>query len=209
MNYLWQHFDKLITASLQHLYLVLIALICAIIIAFIIILLSLNKKKWMQRLIYFFSALYAIPSYATYVLLIPLTGLGTTSAIIALTLYSEYILLRHISTGINEIDPTIIEAAEAMGMTSYQIFFKVQLPLASRSIFNGVKLTLTTMINTAMIAATINAGGLGSILFDGLRMQDITIIFWGAFFSVILCLLTTAAINSLEKWTNHRMGLQS
>lgn len=206
MAYLFNNFDDLLESSLEHLNMVAISLALAVILAFVIIYLCLDSQKAFNRLTYFFSALYAIPSYASFALLIPITGLGTTSAVVVLTLYSEYILLRSFATGIREIDPVIIESAAAMGMTSRQIFFKVQLPLASKSIFSGIKLTLTTMINIAMIAATINAGGLGSILFDGLRTQDVTTILWGAIFSIILCIVCSLLIDVIEKWTTKNLN---
>lgn len=206
MAYLFNNFDDLLESSLEHLNMVAISLALAVILAFVIIYLCLDSQKAFNRLTYLFSALYAIPSYASFALLIPITGLGTTSAVVVLTLYSEYILLRSFATGIREIDPVIIESAAAMGMTSRQIFFKVQLPLASKSIFSGIKLTLTTMINIAMIAATINAGGLGSILFDGLRTQDVTTILWGAIFSIILCIVCSLLIDVIEKWTTKNLN---
>ena len=188
--------QKMIAAFFERIQLVFIALAIAFILAILIIFFFVQKDRWLGRLVYFFSALYSVPSFAMFALLIPLTGLGSTTAIIVLVLYSEYILLRTFITGIKEIDPMIIESAVAMGMTTKELFFRIQLPLASKSIFSGVRLALTSIIGIATIAATINAGGLGTIMFDGLRRQSLPIMLWCTLLTVLLTVLS----NSLLKW---------
>lgn len=204
----WSYYHtRLIDAALMHLQLVTISLVAALIIAMLVIFTCINKDKWLRGLIYFFSTLYSVPSYAFFALLIPLTGLGTTTAIIVLTLYSEYVLLRTFSTGIRQIDPLIIESARGMGMTDRQVFFKIQLPLSSKSIFSGIRLALTSIIGIATIAATINAGGLGTILFDGLRTQSIETIIWGAVLTIILCIFSNVVLRLIEKITLRNLEL--
>lgn len=134
-----------------------------------------------------------------FALLIPLTGLGADTAMIVLTLYCEYILLRTFSTGINEINPMIIESAIGMGMTDKELFFRIQLPLASKAIFSGIRLAMTSSIGIATIGATINAGGLGTILFSGLRTQDMVQILWGMILTVFLCIACNIILKQIEK----------
>ncbi|MGI6156402.1 MAG: ABC transporter permease, partial [Enterococcus lemanii] len=100
ITYWLDYHERLTSALWQHLRLVSISLVIAFALAIFIVALFSTKTKWLTSFIYFFSALYAVPSYAFFALLIPLTGLGATTAIIVLTLYSEYILLRTFSTGI-------------------------------------------------------------------------------------------------------------
>ena len=191
--------QKMISAFFDHMQLVFISLAIAFVLAIVIVFLFINYDRWLGRLVYFFSALYSVPSFAMFALLIPLTGLGTTSAIIVLVLYSEYILLRTFIIGIKEIDPMIIESAVAMGMTTKELFFRIQLPLASKSIFSGVRLALTSIIGIETIAATINAGGLGTIMFDGLRRQSLPIMLWGTLLTVLLTVLSNALLKIIEK----------
>lgn len=191
--------QRLIAAFFDHMELVYIALAIAFVIAILIVFFFIQKERWLSRLVYFFSALYSIPSFALFALLIPLTGLGSTSAIIVLVLYSEYVLLRTFITGIKEIDPMIIESAIAMGMTEKELFFRIQLPLAAKSIFSGVRLALTSIIGIATIAATINAGGLGTIIFDGLRRQSLVVMLWGTILTVVLTLLSNLLLQIIEK----------
>ncbi|RPA60989.1 ABC transporter permease [Aerococcus agrisoli] len=204
----WSYYhSKLINATLDHLQLVTISIILALVLAMAIIYVCINKAKWLDVLIYFFSALYAVPSYAFFALLIPLTGLGSTTAVIVLTLYSEYVLLRTFTTGIRQIDPLIVESARAMGMTDKQVFFRIQLPLAAKSIFSGIRLALTSIIGIATIAATINAGGLGTILFDGLRTQSVETMIWGASLTVLLCIFVNYVLKWIEKFALRNMAL--
>lgn len=204
----WSYYhSKLINATLDHLQLVTISIILALVLAMAIIYVCINKAKWLDGLIYFFSALYAVPSYAFFALLIPLTGLGSTTAVIVLTLYSEYVLLRTFTTGIRQIDPLIVESARAMGMTDKQVFFRIQLPLAAKSIFSGIRLALTSIIGIATIAATINAGGLGTILFDGLRTQSVETMIWGASLTVLLCIFVNYVLKWIEKFALRNMAL--
>lgn len=205
----WSYYHtRLIDATLVHLQLVTISLIAALVIAMLVIFTCINKDKWLSGLIYFFSALYSVPSYAFFALLIPLSGLGTTTAIIVLTLYSEYILLRTFSTGIKQIDPLIVESARGMGMTDRQVFFRIQLPLASKSIFSGIRLALTSVIGIATIAATINAGGLGTILFDGLRTQSMETIIWGSLLTIFLCVFSNVVLRLIEKMVLRNVELE-
>ncbi|MTD40060.1 ABC transporter permease subunit [Erwinia sp. CPCC 100877] len=200
--------ERLFIAFIEHLKLVLISLIISIFVTIIIILIVGNKNKILQGFIYFFSTLYAIPSYAFFALLIPFLGLGTSTAVIVLSLYSIYILLRTFSTGIKEIDPFLIETAVGMGMTGNQVFYKIQLPLATKSIFSGIKLATTSIISIATIAATINAGGLGSILFDGLRTQSLIKLAWGSLLAVLLCVILSFFLSLVEKLTLKKLGLE-
>ncbi|WP_035051150.1 ABC transporter permease [Carnobacterium pleistocenium] len=207
IDYWINYHTRLIEALLIHVQLVTVSLMAALLIAMVVIFTCLNKGKWLSGLIYFFSALYSIPSYAFFALLIPLSGLGRNTAIIVLILYSEYILLRTFSTGIKQIDPLIIESAKGMGMTDRQVFFRIQLPLASKSIFSGIRLALTSIIGIATIAATINAGGLGTVLFDGLRTQSIVKIVWGSLLTIFLCVCSNGVLRLIEKFTLRNLEL--
>mgnify|MGYP001152575912 CR=1 FL=1 len=179
----------------QHATMVLSSLAIALVIAVVIILLFLRREKWLNSLIYFFSLLYSIPSFAFFALLLPISGLGMKTAIIVLTIYSEYVLLRSFITGIRGVDPQLIEVGVGMGMTSRQI----QLPLALPAIFSGIQVALASTMAMATIAATINAGGLGQLLFEGLQGQQVVPILWGTILTMALTLVC-AGIVQLISW---------
>lgn len=184
----------------QHAQMVLSSLAIALVIAVVITLVFLQRKQWLNGLVYFFSLLYSIPSFAFFALLLPLSGLGMRTAIIVLTVYCEYILLRSFITGIRGVDPSMVEVAQGMGMTRWQTFSKVQLPLALPAIFSGIQVALASTMAMATIAATINAGGLGQLLFEGLQSQQVVPILWGTILTMALTLMCAAVVWLIE-WT--------
>ena len=188
----------------QHAVMVLVSLGIALVVAGVIILLLMNRRNWLNGLTYFFSLLYSVPSFAFFALLLPISGLGMRTAIIVLTIYCEYVLLRTFITGIQEIDPALIEVAKGMGMTRRQVFFKVQLPLATPAIFSGLQVALASTMGIATIAATINAGGLGQLLFEGLQAQQVVPILWGTLLTVVLTLLCAGILKLIEWALIHR-----
>lgn len=116
--------------------------------------------------------IYTIPSLSLFVLLIPFTGLGLRPAVIALVAYAQLVLVRNVVVGLTGIDPAIVEAARGMGMTGAQILRQVELPLALPIMLAGVRVATLSIIAIATIAAFINAGGLGLLLFDGVRSSN-------------------------------------
>ena len=188
----------------QHAVMVLASLGIALVIAGAMILLLMHRKNWLNGLTYFFSLLYSVPSFAFFALLLPISGLGMRTAIIVLTIYCEYVLLRTFITGIQEIDPALIEVAKGMGMTRKQVFFRVQLPLATPAIFSGLQVALASTMGIATIAATINAGGLGQLLFEGLQSQQVVPILWGTLLTVVLTLLCAGILKLIEWLLIHR-----
>lgn len=188
----------------QHAVMVLVSLGIALVIAGLIIMLLMHRKNWLNGLTYFFSLLYSVPSFAFFAMLLPISGLGMRTAIIVLTIYCEYVLLRTFITGIQEIDPSLIEVAKGMGMTNRQVFFKIQLPLATPAIFSGLQVALASTMGIATIAATINAGGLGQLLFEGLQSQQVTPLLWGTILTVILTLVCAGILRMIEWLLIHR-----
>lgn len=188
----------------QHATMVLASLGIALVISVLIIILLMNRKNWLNGLVYFFSLLYSVPSFAFFALLLPVSGLGMRTAIIVLTLYCEYVLLRTFITGIQEVDPSLVEVAKGMGMTAQQVFFRVQLPLATPAIFSGLQVALASTMGIATIAATINAGGLGQLLFEGLQSQQVVPILWGTLLTVILTLVCAGILKLIEWLLIHR-----
>jgi osmoprotectant transport system permease protein len=116
--------------------------------------------------------IYTIPSLSLFVLLIPLSGLGVTTAIIALVAYAQMMLVRNWVTGLTGIDPTIIEAALGIGMSSWQRFWQVEFPLALPLLLAGIRLAALSTIGIGTIAAYISAGGLGTLLFTGVETAN-------------------------------------
>jgi ABC-type proline/glycine betaine transport system permease subunit len=132
-------------------------------------------------------------------MMIPLTGLGKTTAILVLTVYNQYLLLNNFISGLNEVDQCIVDAATGMGMTKMQILFKIRLPLSIKALFAGIRLAVVSTIGIATIAASINAGGLGAILFDGLRTMNVNKILWGSILAAGLAIAANALLSFSER----------
>ena len=199
ISYFVRYHDRLLTALIQHLQLVGISVACSLMLALVLTTLCMHSRIASKLLINVFSMLYSIPSLAMFAMLIPLTGLGRNTAIIVLVLYNQYILLRNFVTGLNEVDQAFIDAATGMGMTKMQVLVKVRLPLAKKALYAGIRLGIVSTIGIATIAALINAGGLGRILFDGLRTMDMSKILWGSILSAGLALGASALLSLAEK----------
>jgi len=111
--------------------------------------------------------IYTIPSLALFAILVTYVGIGFRVAIIALVAYAQFILVRNVIVGLRQVDPFAIEAARGMGMNWRQILFKVEYPLALPVMLAGLRIATVATIAIATIAAKIGAGGLGTLLFDG------------------------------------------
>lgn len=180
IDYFVNYHGKLLTALLEHLELVFVALLFSLLLAAVLTTLCMYSKTMAKLTIGFCSVLYSIPSIAMFAMLIPFTGLGKSTAVFVLVIYNQYLLLRNFLAGLNEVDAAALEAATGMGMTTWQILVQIRLPLARKALFSGIRLATTSTIGIATIAASINSGGLGTILFDGLRTMNIYKILWGS-----------------------------
>ncbi|MGI8386879.1 ABC transporter permease [Robertmurraya sp. P23] len=199
LEYAINYPDKLGTALIEHMEIVVITLLVSFVVASILTILCVYSRVLSKMFLYTFSVIYSIPSLALFALLIPLTGLGQITAIIVLVIYNQYLLLRNFMTGLNEVYPAITEAAVGIGMNHMQVLFKIKLPLSMKAIFTGVRLATVSTIGIATIAATINAGGLGSILFDGLRTVNTVKILWGGLLAAFLAVCSNALLSSIER----------
>ena len=200
-TYLMKHPDKIIGPLLAHIELVLITLVISVAVAGVLTIASMKKRAAGDFLMHLFSVVYSVPSLALFALLIPVTGLGKTSAVIVLVLYNQYLLLRNFLTGLREVDPAVIEAARGIGMSDMQVLWKIQIPLAKSALFAGIRLAVVSTIGIGTIASAINAGGLGDLLFTGLRTMNVVKILWGSILSAGLAVL----MNSILKLAEMRM----
>ncbi|NGQ94857.1 ABC transporter permease [Brevibacillus sp. SYP-B805] len=199
MKYLLTHLDKVGQLFWEHLYLVTISLLIALCIAVPVALCVSRYRKTYTPVIGGLGVIYTIPSLALFALLIPFLGLGTKSAITALVAYSQMTLVRNIVTAIRGIDPAIIEAAKGMGMNGWQILRKIVLPLALPVVVAGVRIATVSMIGIAAIAAYINAGGLGELIFEGIYSDHSGKIVSGTIAVAFLAILSDLLFRLLEK----------
>jgi len=151
------------------------------------------------------NVIQTIPSLALFGFLLPAPWIGERAgrlAILVLALYGLLPLIRNTYTGIRNVDPTVVEAGRAMGLTERQLLFQVELPLASGVILAGLRIAAVVSIGLATIAAAIGAGGLGEFIFRGLAMVDDRVILAGAVPAALLALATDTLLGWLERRLN-------
>ena len=143
--------------------------------------------------------LYTIPTLAFLALLIPIVGLGRTNAIIAMVAFSLLILVRNITTGIRTVPADVVDSARGMGMSPLQILAQVELPLASPVIVAGLRVAAVTVISVTVVAAYINAGGLGTLIFNGIAGDHPPKIWAGALTACALAIAVDLSLAAIER----------
>lgn len=199
--FLIKYAPEILQHTLEHLFLVSIAIGIAILIGIPLGILITRITSLRQPILILANILQTIPSLALFGLLIPVPfigGIGATPAIVALTLYSFLPIIRNTYTGITSVDPAIREAGRGMGMTDRQLLLQVEIPLAMQVILAGVRVATVIAIGIATIAAAIGAGGLGELIFRGISVVNNDLILAGAIPAAIIALIADFAIGLLE-----------
>lgn len=200
MRYFFNNLDTILELTLEHLYLAISALGIALLIALPLGWLLFQNKRISNLVMGIFGIVYTVPSIALMILLIPLLGLNEKTVITALILYSQVILLRNILTGLYGIPASTIEAAKGMGFSTWQIAWKIQFPLALPVILAGIRIAAVVVVAIATIGAKFGAGGLGTLLFDGIAQAGRTDKIWvGAITVGLVAFLFSRAALYLEK----------
>jgi osmoprotectant transport system permease protein len=195
MSWAIENYDLLAIALGEHIVLVATALVLSLVIAFPLGIWTARRPALYVAAMTVTGVLYTIPALALFALLLPFMGLGKAPAITALVLYSLLILVRNIAIGIREVPAELIEAADGMGYGKGRRLIRIELPLALPVIVAGIRITAVTQIAVATVAAYINAGGLGDIIFQGIAQDFGEKIAAGA---VLTSLLAIAADESLK-----------
>lgn len=198
---MWQIFlNEGMYLMIEHLQLVGIAVSAAIIIALPSgILLSRDiMQDYTGKIIAVFNVAQGLPSLAIIALFIPLLGIGFFPAVTALTIYALLPIVRNTIAGINDVEDEIIEAARGMGMTSFQVLYKIELPLALPIIIAGIQTAAVITVGTAVISNLIGAGGLGQLIFTGLVRFDTQKILLGSILSAIIAIIIDRLFDLIE-----------
>lgn len=201
-RFFFSHRTEVWTATREHLVLVSIAMVIAIAIAVPLGMVLIGHPRTRAAALAVASVFQTIPSLALFGFLIPLPfigGIGARTAIVALVLYALLPILRNACVGLSNIDASVLEAAEAMGMTESQILFRVRLPLATSFILAGIRTATVITIGVATIAAAIGAGGLGTFIFRGVAMVSDAVILAGAIPAALLALAADFLLGLLER----------
>ena len=189
----------ILTTTRQHLFLVVVSLLAAVLLAVPLGIWSYKWPKLGHAIMGAVGIIQTLPSMAVLVFMIPLLGIGPWPAIVALFLYSLLPIVRGTLTGLKEIPNHLKESAIVLGLSPSARLWLVELPMASRSILSGIKTAAVINVGTATIGALIGAGGYGEPILTGLRLADIGLILQGAVPAAVLALLVQGGFDVLER----------
>lgn len=192
-------FDFFLQLLLQHLQISFLAIAIATSIGLLLGIFISEYKKTSALILGIINFIYTIPSISLLGFLIPLSGIGNTTVIIALTIYALLPMVRSTHTGITNINPAIIEAAKGMGSSDLQILYKIKLPLALPVIFSGLRNMVIMSIALAGIASFIGAGGLGVAIYRGITTNNTPMTIAGSLLIALLALFVDFILGRVEK----------
>jgi osmoprotectant transport system permease protein len=201
LDYLFRRPDRVWAFTLEHLSLSLTAIAVALLIALPLGILASRRRDVALPVLAALGALYTVPSLAFLALLIPVLGIGRLPAIVVLAAYAQLFLVRNIVTGLGGVAAPTLEAARGVGMTPWQAFRLVRWPLALPVMLAGLRTAVVTTISLATIMSWIDAGGLGTLLFEGITRNDPDRILAGALAITALALLADALLRLVERLT--------
>jgi osmoprotectant transport system permease protein len=201
-SFLAKHAAEIGRLTFEHLWLTVFAMLLAVAIGLPTGILLTRYERLARPVIAVANVIQVIPSLALFGLLLPVPWLGENAArlaILALTGYALLPIIRNTYAGIRSIDPALIDVANAMGMTSMQRLFKVELPLGASVILAGLRTATVTCVGVATIAAAIGAGGLGELIFRGVASVDNGLVLAGAVPAALLALAADGGLGLLER----------
>ncbi|MCG6842870.1 glycine betaine ABC transporter substrate-binding protein [Fusobacterium nucleatum] len=202
---LTEDFKFFLNLTIEHILISLLAISIASVLGIILGIIISEYRKFSGLILGTVNILYTIPSIALLGFFITITGVGNTTALIALIIYALLPIIRSTYTGIITINPLIIEASEGMGSTKLQQLFKVKIPLALPVLMSGIRNMVTMTIALAGIASFVGAGGLGVAIYRGITTNNSAMTFLGSLLIAILALVFDFILGLIEKrLTNHK-----
>ncbi len=199
MDYLLNHIDKYYEAVRIHINISVIAVLISIIIAVPLGIICAKFMKASQPIMNIFNFFRIIPSLAILVLVMPILGTGFFPALLALVILAIPPILINTYLGIKNIDASVLESAEGMGMDYKKMLYKIEIPLALPLIITGVRTSAVEVIASATLASYIGAGGLGDFIFTGLGMNDFRILIIGGATVALLSVIAEMLLFMLEQ----------
>lgn len=200
MRYILEHPGAVWSLLLAHLGMTVLTLLIAVLIALPLALL-ITRYRWLKLpILGGLGILYTIPSLALIILLIPIFGLNVRSVIVAMVVYTQVVLVRSLVSGLQSIPLSILEAARGMGMNLWQCWWQIQVPLMLPIFLAGLRIAAVVAIAIATIGAKFGAGGLGTLLFEGIAQAGRVDKIWaGAIAVALLAFTLNGLLLTLEK----------
>ena len=200
MDYLINNIDRVLELSWEHLQIAGMAVGLSILVG-VPLGIFVTRIRWLQPyVIGMASIFYLIPTLALFAVLIPITGLGPEPAIIGIILYAQLAIIRNTVVGIDNVSMSLKEAAIGMGMTSRQLLWQLELPLALPAIMAGIRVSTVMSIGVASIAAYLGVGGLGTLIFRGMQSMYTEMVIAGALPVSVMAICAERLIAIIENY---------
>jgi osmoprotectant transport system permease protein len=204
MNWLFRNWDQVLDALGQHVVITLTSISIAFAISLVVGVWAARNETTFRAAIAVTGILYTVPTLAFLALLIPIVGLGKANAIICMVAFSLMIMIRNVAVGIRGVASEIVDAGRGMGMTAFNILTRIELPLAAPVIVAGLRIATVTVISVAVVAAYVNAGGLGTLIFSGISNDYAPKIWTGALSACALSIAADLSLAKVEAWLRRR-----
>lgn len=185
-------------ALVDHMVLLALALAFTGLISLFLLIVVEYWPKFRYFLFPILSLIYTIPSLALFVFLIPILGIGRGTAVLALSSYGSFLLTTGMVTALDKVDPNLVEAGYGLGYSDWQVFWRIKLVYGLPAILASLRLTTLTLASTATIAAVINGGGLGRLIFEGISQQRYDKMAWGSVSIVVLIFVLNSLLTLME-----------
>lgn len=206
MSYLLSHLSEIGALTLQHMALVFTSLGIALAIALPLGVFAARVRRAAAPLFGLLGAIYAIPSLALLAVLVRYLGLGAAPVVIVLAAYAQFILVRNIAAALHAVPAAQLDAARGVGMSSWQQWWRVELPLASPVILGGIRLTTVALIAIAILGGYVGAGGLGNEIFFGLQRRYMEQALAGSLPAALLAIVADTAFRAAERLVTKRIS---
>lgn len=204
---LWDRREFFLTCLVEHIRISLTAVICAGVLGILTGILISRHKKLAGVVLGIINVIYTIPSISLLGFLIPFTGIGNKTAVIALTVYGLLPIVRNTYTGLTNVDVSILEVAEGLGTDGRQMLLRIRFPLALPVIISGFRNMVVMIIAMGGIASFIGAGGLGAAIYRGITTYNMTLTAAGSVLIALLALISDWLLARAEKAVNRRYGI--
>ena len=204
MRWLLNNWDQVLVALGQHIVIAFTSIAIAFVLSLAIGIWAARHEAVFRAALTVTGLLYTIPTLAFLALLIPVVGLGKANAIICMVAFSLMIMIRNVAIGIREVPHEVVDAARGMGMSAREILIRIELPLALPVIVAGLRIATVTVISVAVVAAYVNAGGLGTLIFNGISNDHAPKIWTGALTACALAVIADLGLSRLEHWLRRR-----
>ena len=207
LQILWDRRDFFLTCLVEHIRISMTAVICAGVLGIMAGVLISRYRKAAGIVLGIINVIYTIPSISLLGFLIPFTGIGNKTAVIALTVYGLLPIVRNTYTGLTNVDASILEVAEGLGTDGRQMLLRIRFPLALPVIISGFRNLVVMIIAMGGIASFIGAGGLGAAIYRGITTYNMALTAAGSVLIALLAFISDWLLARAEKAVNRRYGI--